>query len=72
MLKINNQEHSFHLVNPSPWPLITAFGAFMLTNVGVLYMHGYYGGGTLWKLGLLVLLFMMFCWWRDIIREGTL
>jgi len=71
MFNINTQEHSFHLVNPSPWPLITAFGAFMLTNGGVLYMHGYYGGTTLLKFGFFLILFMMFCWWRDIVREGT-
>ena len=27
--------HSYHLVDPSPWPIISAFGAFMLTVVGV-------------------------------------
>ena len=67
----NNQRHGFHLVDPSPWPLITAFSALMLTFGGVLYMHGYLGGHFLWQLGLLMILFMMFTWWRDIIREGT-
>ncbi len=68
----NNQLHSFHLVDPSPWPFISAFSAFFLTFGGVLYMHGYAGGSFLWKFGLAMVLFMMFCWWRDIIREGTI
>jgi len=68
---INNQKHGFHLVDPSPWPLITAFSALMLTFGGVLYMHGYFGGSNLLKLGLCMILFMMFVWWRDVIREGT-
>jgi cytochrome c oxidase subunit 3 len=67
----NNQTHSFHLVDPSPWPIISAFSALMLTFGGVLYMHGYYGGSFLWRFGFLMILFMMFTWWRDIIREGT-
>ena len=67
----NNQKHSFHLVDPSPWPLIGAFGAFMLTFGGVLYMHKYSFGSFLWKFGLAMILYVMFCWWRDIVREGT-
>lgn len=68
----NNQRHGFHLVDPSPWPLIAAFSALMFTFGGVLYMHGYLGGVFLWRFGVAMILFMMFCWWRDIIREGTI
>jgi heme/copper-type cytochrome/quinol oxidase subunit 3 len=68
----NYQSHGFHLVDPSPWPFVSAFSALMLTSGGVLYMHGYNEGFTLWTFGLFMVLFMMFCWWRDIIREGTL
>jgi cytochrome c oxidase subunit 3 len=64
-------EHSFHLVDPSPWPLIAAFSALMLTFGGVLYMHGFIGGSFLRDFGLIMILFMMYSWWRDIIREGT-
>ena len=24
--------HSYHLVDPSPWPIVASFGAFMLTT----------------------------------------
>jgi cytochrome c oxidase subunit 3 len=68
----NNQRHSFHLVDPSPWPIIAGFSALMLTTGGVLFMHGYVGGNLLWKYGLCMILFVMFVCWRDIIREGTL
>ncbi len=71
MLKRNNQRHSFHLVDPSPWPLIASFSALMLTVGATMYMHGYVGGGVLMQTGFCMILFMMFCWWRDIIREGT-
>ena len=72
MLQIrNNQKHSFHLVDPSPWPLIAAFSALMLTFGAAMFMHGYTGGSFLLGMGFCMVLFMMFCWWRDIIREGT-
>ncbi len=72
MLQIrNNQRHSFHLVDPSPWPLISAFSALMLTVGSAMYFHGYVGGSFLAQIGFCMILFMMFCWWRDIIREGT-
>ena len=67
----NNQRHGYHLVDPSPWPLIAAFSALMFTFGTVMYFHGYMGGNSLFKFGLLMIVFMMFVWWRDIIREGT-
>ena len=39
------QRHGFHLVDPSPWPLVTATAALSMTLSGVQYMHGYAGGG---------------------------
>jgi cytochrome c oxidase subunit 3 len=72
MTKIrNNQVHGYHLVDPSPWPIIAAFGALMMTFGGVLFMHGYIGGSFLLKFGFSMIIFMMIVWWRDIIREGT-
>lgn len=68
----NSQKHSFHLVDPSPWPIVSAFSALVLTFGAVLYMHGYFGGSLILEVGFLMILFMMFCWWRDIIREATL
>ena len=72
MFKKNIQKHGFHLVDPSPWPIISAFSALFLTFGGVMYMHGYIGGDFLWRFGVFMILYMMFCWWRDIIREATI
>ena len=63
--------HSYHLVDPSPWPLLAALGAFMLTSGLVLYMHKFVGGWQLLITGLTLILYMMYTWWRDIIREAT-
>jgi cytochrome c oxidase subunit 3 len=66
-----NTTHQFHLVDPSPWPLVAALGAFMLTTGTVLYMHRMLGGWALLTNGLLLILYVMFVWWRDIVREAT-
>jgi cytochrome c oxidase subunit 3 len=65
------EKHGFHLVDPSPWPLVGAFGALMTTYGGVLTMHGYVGGKALCTLGLCTILFVMTVWWRDVVREAT-
>nr|BBC77594.1 cytochrome c oxidase subunit 3 [Nitzschia sp. PL1-4] len=63
--------HQFHLVDPSPWPLLASLGAFMLTTGTVLYMHKMTGGWGLASTGFISLLFVMFVWWRDVVREAT-
>jgi len=65
------EKHGFHLVDPSPWPLLGAFGALMATFGGVLAMHGYAGGKALCFLGFFTIIYTMYVWWRDIVREGT-
>ena len=63
--------HSFHLVDPSPWPLVAGLGALFMTSGGVSYMHNFTGGGQLCFVGLLTILYVMYMWWRDMIREAT-
>ena len=64
-------KHSFHLVDPSPWPLVASLSAFFTTSGGVLYMHKFAGGGQLCLTGFILLLYVMYTWWRDIVREAT-
>jgi cytochrome c oxidase subunit 3 len=60
--------HPYHLVNPSPWPLVGAISAFVLAIGTIWWMHG---ASFLWTLpGLLGVLYTMFVWWRDVINEG--
>jgi len=70
-MKYNNQIHPFHLVDPSPWPLATSLAAFGTTTGGVMFFHGYSGGQFLLFSSLFFLVFMMFIWWRDVVREST-
>src|ERR1700746_4030954 len=62
-------KHPYHLVDPSPWPLVGAIAAGFLTTGAVLYMHGY--GWTLLIIGILAVLGTMAVWWRNVIREAT-
>lgn len=71
MKKYFSTHHNFHLVDPSPWPLVASLGAFMMTTGGVLYMHRIVGGWSLLLNGLLLILYVMYVWWRDIVREAT-
>ena len=77
-IKFNNNnykyiqtKHSWHLVDPSPWPLVASLGGFSMTSGGVLYMHNYIGGGNLLCTGIFIILYVMYTWWRDIVREAT-
>ena len=60
--------HPYHLVKPSPWPLVGAISAFVLAIGTISWMHG----ASLWWTvpGILGVLYTMLVWWRDVIREG--
>lgn len=42
-----------------------------MTSGTVLYMNKFLGGGQLALLGFFLVLYVMYTWWRDIIREAT-
>jgi len=66
-----NHTHNFHLVDPSPWPLMASIGALTLTTGGVMYMHYFDFGVEILELGLLSVIFILILWWRDVVREAT-
>lgn len=62
--------HPYHIVDESPWPLYGALGGIYLTRGMVSWFH--LNKITLFLLGLLLLLIVIYQWWRDIRREGAL
>ena len=68
-------KHDYHLVNPSPYPLIGSIAATVMAMGGVTWMKGLFGlpEGTSWLffLGLAGVLFTMVGWWRDVVREAN-
>jgi len=73
IIKNNNnlQTFPYHLVEPSPWPILTSFALLTLTVSAVMYFHGYENGGYLLSLGFLLTTFAMILWFRDVVLEGT-
>jgi cytochrome c oxidase subunit 3 len=65
------KRHSFHLVDPSPWPIITAGCLFGLTSGTAMYFHDFQNGFELAKYSAIFIFFIMLLWFRDIVREGT-
>ena len=65
----NYIQHSFHLVDESPWPLIRAWGAFRLTTGLVCW----FWAGQMYLIlnGLFIILLVMAQWWRDVTSEAT-
>ena len=65
------QKFPFHLVDPSPWPILLSFSLLNLTVGAVSYMHGISNGGNLLTLGFILTVYCMILWFRDVTCEGT-
>ena len=68
MAEAHEQKHPYHLVDPSPWPLVGAISAGVLATGLVLFMHD--SGPWLMFLGVVMVLGTMAGWWRDVVREA--
>jgi cytochrome c oxidase subunit 3 len=66
-----NNQHPYHLVNPSPWPISVSAALLGLTIGGVMYFHFYVKGIYLILFSFILLSVLAGFWWRDLIREGT-
>ena len=62
------KKHPWHMVPPSPWPAVGTIGVFGMALGGVWFMHG----DPIWGFiaGLLTVLYCMFGWWRDVVKEA--
>lgn len=66
----SKQSHPYHLVDLSPWPILTSFALLVVTSGAVMFMHKYAIGHYVFGAGVIALLSCLFCWWRDVIIEG--
>jgi cytochrome c oxidase subunit 3 len=67
--------HPYHLVDPSPWPVVGAIAGGLFTGGMVLYMHDIAVFGHKFGLGnivpgVLLIFATMYLWWRDVVKEG--
>ncbi|MEP1444275.1 MAG: cytochrome c oxidase subunit 3 [Hyphomicrobiales bacterium] len=63
------KNHDYHIIDPSPWPLIGSIGALIMAFGAVFWMKDMW---SIWVMliGLLVVLYTMFGWWSDVIKES--
>jgi len=63
--------HDYHLVDPSPWPIVGSIAALMLAVGLIAWMHKIFAGAPLlFAAGAIGVLYTMVAWWRDVIREA--
>lgn len=65
------QIHPFHLVDVSPWPILTAFSMFAVVLSLAFYIHFFIGGFSRLIISLIILIIGAGIWWRDVVREAT-
>ena len=65
-----HQNHPYHLVNPSPWPLLTSFSMLTLVVGAAMSLHKMGIGHLVVLAGFVFTAACCFFWWRDVIREG--
>ncbi|MEC5289116.1 cytochrome c oxidase subunit 3 [Aurantimonas sp. C2-6-R+9] len=81
MADTHAKHHDYHIIDPSPWPFIGSIGAFVMLFGLVGFMRGAAGnqfvvfgldlaGPWLFFLGLAIVLYVMYAWWSDTIKEG--
>ena len=67
--------HDYHLVNPSPWPLIGSVAATMAALGLVTWLKGLFGlpAGTWWLFaaGMSGIALTMIAWWSEVVKEAN-
>lgn len=66
----HERNHDYHILNPSLWPLMGAIGGFVMLAGMVGYMHDTWAGPWVALIGLFIVLFTMYVWWRDVAIEA--
>jgi cytochrome c oxidase subunit III len=77
-------QHDYHIIDPSPWPFLASFGALVMALGGVAWMQAMKNGSLhlfgldfsaanywIFVIGLAIVLYTMYAWWADTIREGN-
>nr|YP_010692566.1 cytochrome c oxidase subunit III [Tricentrus fulgidus]WBV77307.1 cytochrome c oxidase subunit III [Tricentrus fulgidus] len=61
--------HPFHLVDKSPWPIMSSMGLMSMTSGAILMFYN--KEYLLITMGMMITILCMIQWWRDIVREST-
>ena len=64
----SGMKQPYHLVNPSPWPIVGSVGAG-LTVFGIVHV-AHYGTYAWLAVGLAIVIATMALWWMDVLKES--
>ena len=75
------KHHDYHIIDPSPWPFLGSVGALVMAIGGVACMQYLKAGDFpffginltnpwMFFIGLAIVLYTMYSWWSDTIKEG--
>ncbi len=81
MADAHAKNHDYHIVDPSPWPLFGGIGGFLMAIGAIGLMRDLKGeevnmlginiaGPWLFYIGVALVLYTMFGWWSDTIKEA--
>jgi cytochrome c oxidase subunit 3 len=75
MAGAHTKHHDYHLVDPSPWPIVGAASATIMATGAVMWMKamtvaGMHLGPLVFGAGTLGVLYTMLSWWMDVVREA--
>ncbi|WP_309083655.1 cytochrome c oxidase subunit 3 [Chelativorans sp.] len=83
MADAHAKKHDYHIIDPSPWPFIGSVGALVMAFGLIAWMKAAQGNSFpifgidlaaanfwLFLVGLLIVLYTMFSWWSDTIKEA--
>ena len=76
-------QHDYHIIDPSPWPLLGSIGALVMAIGGVAWMQAMKQGSFpflgldlaharywVFAVGVLIVLYTMYAWWSDTVKEA--
>jgi cytochrome c oxidase subunit 3 len=72
--------HDYHLVDPSPWPIVGSLAAFVTAVGAIAYfqtlkgnpaLFGVFSGPYILVLGFILLLYTFYGWWADVVKESV-
>ncbi|MEN0000895.1 MAG: cytochrome c oxidase subunit 3 [Pseudomonadota bacterium] len=81
MADAHAKNHDYHIIDPSPWPLVASVGALIMCIGGIGWMQAGLGNefsflgipmANPWAffIGLAIVIYVMIMWWADCVKEA--
>lgn len=63
-------DHDYHLVDPSPWPILASFSLLFMAGGAAFHFHDKPYSLYVMIAGFLSVIYVSYRWWKDCIKEG--